>query len=61
MSWKVIIIESELGWGQRIDGVRDFDSYEAANAFVNSFNEENNDERAPDWYMYAQPPVEVKA
>lgn len=50
----VHIIESEAGWGQRIDERREFDTVEQAEAFVTQFNEPNNEARVPSWYMYAR-------
>ena len=46
--WKVQIIESELGWGQRVDEVKEFDSLEKANEFVKEFNSHNNLQCVPD-------------
>jgi hypothetical protein len=51
---KVYIIESERGWGQKVDEVKEFDSEEAADKFCKEYNEKyNNQEKVPDWYMYA--------
>lgn len=50
----VHIIESERGWGQRLDEVREFDTREDAEKFVREFNAENNKPVVPDWYMYAR-------
>ena len=55
--WKVTIIESERGWGQRVDEVKEFKSYEAAKKFQIEFNKENNLLSVPDWYMVARDPV----
>lgn len=55
--WKVAIIESERGWGQRVDEVKEFKSYEAAKKFQIEFNSPNIEEYAPDWYMVARDPV----
>lgn len=52
--YKVEIIESERGWGQRIDEIKYFDSEVDAKAFVAEFNRSNNLESAPDWYMVAR-------
>lgn len=54
MKVKVHIIESEAGWGQRLDEEREFDSVEAADAFVERFNSANDKEEIPSWYMYAK-------
>jgi hypothetical protein len=55
--WKVTIIESERGWGQKIDQIKQFDSYETAKMFQLNFNKSNDKEYAPDWYMAAEDPV----
>jgi hypothetical protein len=51
---KVAIIESERGWGQRVDEIREFDSRADAEKFVETFNARNNLPQAPDWYEYAE-------
>jgi hypothetical protein len=51
---KVAIIESERGWGQRIDEIRKFPSMEDAKIFVNEYNSHNTKEFVPDWYMYTE-------
>jgi hypothetical protein len=50
---KVYIIESERGWGQKIDNIKHFDTYEEARCFIDDFNKDNNLDYTPDWYMYA--------
>ena len=54
--WRVTIIESERGWGQRVDEYRRFATKELAAAFVKDYNKDNNQASAPDWYMAAQSP-----
>jgi hypothetical protein len=54
MATKVLIIESERGWGQRIDERKEFPTYEEAKAFVTEYNSHNNLPEVPDWYMYAE-------
>lgn len=54
--WKVIIIESERGWGQRVDEIVSFDTYEEAKAYQIEFNKENDLDHVPDWYMVAKDP-----
>ena len=49
----VYIIGSERGWGQKVDGIKEFPTRQEAEAFVDKFNECNNKEEVPDWYMYA--------
>lgn len=54
---KVYIIESEKGWGSKVDEVKEFDSPEEAEDFVTKYNAEYNPPRqngqVPDWYMIA--------
>jgi len=50
----VHIIESEAGWGSKVDEVKHFDNYEDALTFCTNFNAENNKAVVPDWYMYAE-------
>ena len=59
MKWQVTIIESERGWGQRVDEVKTFKTKAAADKFVKEYNAHNNKATVPDWYMYAEQPVEV--
>ena len=56
---KVIIIESEAGWGQRVDEVREFAYRKNAEKFVEKFNAPNvrnwkKTKTTPSWYMYAK-------
>lgn len=55
--WKVTIIESERGWGQRVDEVVEFKTYEEAKKYQTQFNSVNDKEFVPDWYMVARDPV----
>jgi len=48
------LIESERGWGSKIDEVKYFDTMEEAEAFVIEFNKYNDKPTVPDWYMYAE-------
>lgn len=51
---KVLIIESERGWGQRVDETKEFDNPEEAETFVREYNREYNRPGAtPDWYIFA--------
>jgi hypothetical protein len=59
--WIVNIIESERGWGQKVDEVKKFDTFEEAKAFQEKFNEVNQEDFektgiVPDWYMMAETP-----
>lgn len=54
----VHIIESERGWGAKVDETKEFDTWEKANIYVKEYNERHNPplkqgEFTPDWYMYA--------
>lgn len=57
--WAVQIIESEKGWGQKIDEIKYFKSKAEADKFVEEFNSTNTSESAPEWYMQASDPVRV--
>jgi hypothetical protein len=57
--YAVDIIESEAGWGQRIDETMYFDSKDAADKFVEKYNSKNNLPQTPSWYMRADPPYLV--
>lgn len=54
----VPMLESERGWGAKIDGYcGPFDSFEAAENFRRAYNEKyNNEPITPDWYISAQEP-----
>jgi hypothetical protein len=54
--YRVNIIETERGWGQRVDDYKDFDSKEDVLKFVKQYNAANNLPEVPDWYMYAAEP-----
>jgi len=57
---KVEIIESERGWGQRVDEVKVFKgktrglALDKAEKFIEKFNAQNTATEVPDWYMYAR-------
>ncbi len=52
--YKVNIIESERGWGQKIDDVIYFSTQEKALDYIKEYNKSNTSEHVPDWYMVAQ-------
>ena len=56
----VDIIESERGWGQKVDATLYFKDKKTANAYVENFNKDNNLPEVPDWYMYATRPKPVE-
>ena len=57
-AYKVEIIESERGWGQKVDEVIYFDNEPEAIAYAADYNKKYNPplkkgEHVPDWYMAA--------
>jgi hypothetical protein len=54
MKTKVVIIESERGWGSKVDEIKEFDTREEAKDFVEEFNSHNTEKTTPDWYMVAK-------
>lgn len=55
MTVKVYIVESERGWGQRVDETLTFDTRQQAEQYVAQYNAKHNPPRdvTPDWYMTA--------
>ena len=51
MKYKVY---SERGWGQRVDEVLEFDTWQEAIDYVKDYNAKNTEDIVPDWYMYAK-------
>jgi len=58
--FRVVIIESERGWRQRIDKVLYFENDTDAWAFEKKFNAKNTSLTAPYWYMQAQDPEYIR-
>jgi len=56
--YRVDVIESERGWGQKIDDRTYFDTFEEAKAYQKKVNSANTAETAPDIYWRAEDPVE---
>ena len=56
MEINVEIIESEKGFGQKVDEVKPFPNREEAEAFCSEYNTRYNPpkDQTPDWYMYAR-------
>jgi len=52
--YTAVLIESERGWGQRVDEVKEFKSEKKRDEFITKFNAKNNEPTVPDWYMYAE-------
>ena len=54
MKTKVLMIESEAGWGQRVDETKEFDTREEAVKWANAYNKKwNNEPKTPSWYIKA--------
>lgn len=58
-AYRVDIIESERGWGSKIDETIYFDNEAEARAYVKEYNDKYNPplehgQGVPDWYMIAQ-------
>lgn len=55
MTTKVYIIESEAGWGQRVDETMTFPTVAKAIKFCEEYNNRHNPPgTTPEWYMYAR-------
>lgn len=60
-TFKVNIIESERGWGSKIDETIYFDNEAEARLYVKTYNDKhNNKDYVPDWYMVAEYAGEVQ-
>ena len=53
-AFKVAVIESERGWGQKIDDYMITLTKEKAEEFIKEFNAYNDKDVVPDWYMRAE-------
>lgn len=51
---KIAVIESEAGWGRKVDDWMVCLTIEDANAFKIGFNSKNTSSVTPDWYMQAE-------
>ena len=58
--WRVDIIESEAGWGSKIDEIKYFDNKPEAELFIEAYNANLPRGRTPEWYMIAKGPYKVK-
>lgn len=54
IKYTAVIIESERGWGSKIDDVREFDTEKERDDFIFEYNLQNTGTFAPDWYMRAE-------
>jgi hypothetical protein len=61
MTTKVFMIESERGWGSKIDEVKEFPTYDEALKFCDDYNKKwNSWPMVPDWYIVARMEDEFK-
>lgn len=51
LALKVPVVESEAGWGRKIDDYMVVLSMDDAKAFEQDFNSKNKPGDAPEWYM----------
>lgn len=59
--WRVDIIESERGWGSKVDDSVYFTDRVEADTWAKEYNSKYNPEGpVPDWYMVAERPVQVR-
>ena len=54
VGYRVDIIESERGWGSKIDETIYFDNEAEARKYCEDFNAKNTETVVPDWYMRAE-------
>ena len=55
IKYRVDIIESERGWGSKVDETLYFDSEDEARKYVSDYNTKyNTSKEVPDWYMVAE-------
>ena len=52
--YQVDIIESERGFGQRLEGTKYFANKKEAEDLIEEFNKVNNEQKVPNWYMHAK-------
>lgn len=51
LAYKIPVYEYELGWGNKIDDYMVCLSYDECIIFKHNFNNQNNLDITPDWYM----------
>jgi len=60
-AYRVNIIESERGWGSKVDETLYFDDEKEAMTYVDEYNKKyNTADTAPDWYMIAEYACKVR-
>jgi len=59
--WRIDIVESERGWGSKVDDSIYFTDRDEAIAWAADYNKKYNPAGpVPDWYMVAEQPVQVR-
>jgi hypothetical protein len=57
--YTAVIIESERGWGRKIDEVKEFQTEQERDDFIREYNKRLEPRgpqgQVPDWYMMAEP------
>ena len=53
-AFKIAVIESEAGWGRKIDNYMVCLSLEDIESFRTEFNSKNDSDSTPDWYMQVE-------
>lgn len=59
VKYTALVIESEQGWGRKVDEVKEFDTPEERDKFVREYNSKLPNGPAPDWYMMAQSGADI--
>lgn len=54
LATKIAVIESEAGWGRKVDDWMVCLSIEDAKTFEKEFNSNNTESSTPDWYMQVE-------
>jgi len=58
---KIAVIESEAGWGRRIDDYMVCLTYDEVKEFEKEFNSKNTSITVPDWYMQVEgEPIQIE-
>lgn len=55
--YAVVVMESEAGWGARVDDYMICVDMQSAQDFIKDFNSQNTEASTPAWYMYADKDV----
>lgn len=58
MKYRITLVESERGWGQKY-WTEDYDTYQEAKARIAEVNSHNKPGPVPDYYIQAQSQIEA--